>query len=118
MFKKILFKRELYHTSDFITKFSLKNFGGYRSNRLNHQYELEKGVYNKQKKETLKKHTQDFWEEQTKVENEWIQEFQRVQKEKKIRDENKYRTSFIRQSYMTYISIVNKHFNFFCRKKK
>jgi hypothetical protein len=69
----------------------------YRSNReLSKDFERERGEYNRAKKEMLKKHTQDFWEDQTKVENEWLENFTKLHKEKKFRDEAKLRNTIIK----------------------
>jgi hypothetical protein len=83
------------------------NFGMYRSNReLVKDFERERGEYNRAKKEMLKKHTQDFWEEQTKVENEWLENFTKLHKEKKFRDEAKLRNTIIKNSFVCYQNIV------------
>jgi predicted acetyltransferase len=80
----------------------------YRGNRgLTKEYERERGEYNRAKKEMLKQHTKDFWEEQTRVENEWLEDFIKTQKEKKIRDDAKLRNSIIMNSFICYENIVN-----------
>jgi len=85
------------------------NFGMYRSNReLSKDFERERGEYNRAKKEMLKKHTQDFWEDQTKVENEWLENFTKLHKEKKFRDEAKLRNTIIKNSFACYQNIVSK----------
>jgi hypothetical protein len=85
----------------------IKNFGMYRGNRgLTKEYERERGEYNRAKKEMLKQHTKDFWEEQTRVENEWLEDYIKTQKEKKIRDDAKLRNSIITNSYICYENIV------------
>jgi hypothetical protein len=70
--------------------------------------ERERGEYNRAKKDMLKKHTQDFWEDQTRVENEWLENFTKLHKEKKFRDEAKLRNTIIRNSFACYQNIVRK----------
>jgi hypothetical protein len=83
------------------------DFGIYRANReLSKEYEREKSEYKKATKEMRKQHTQDFWEQQTKVENEWIENFLKVQKEKKFRDDAKLRNTVIKNSFQCYENIV------------
>lgn len=89
-----------------LQKLSTKNFAIYRSGLLRKDYEKEKAVYNKEKKELMKKIQQEFWEEQTKVENEWLLNFLKVQKEKKRRDDAKLRSSIIKNSMICYSHIV------------
>lgn len=87
---------------------SIKAFGAYRSNpALSVPYEREKAEYKKARKEMNKKHIQDFWEEQTKVENEWLNEFMKEQKEKKRRDDAKMRTKLIKNAFKCYQNIVS-----------
>lgn len=87
-------------------KHTSKNFSIYRSGRLRKEYEKEKAVYNKEKKQMMKKIQQEFWEEQTKVENEWLLNFLKTQKEKKKKDDAKLRSSIIRNSMTCYLNIV------------
>jgi hypothetical protein len=84
-----------------------ESFGVYRGNReLSKEYEKEKGEYNRAKKVMLKQHTQDFWEEQTRVENEWVENFLKIQKDKKFRDDAKLRNTIIKNSFQCYQNIV------------
>jgi hypothetical protein len=76
------------------------------------QYELEREEYNQKMKEYRDMHRKTFWEEQTKVENAYIEEFLKTQKEKKIRDDDKLRTSVIRNSMACYNNIVKFFLNF------
>jgi len=87
-------------------KLSTKKFAIYRSGLLRKDYEKEKAIYNKEKKELMKKTQQEFWEEQTKVENEWLLNFLKIQKEKKKRDDAKLRSSIIKNSMICYSHIV------------
>ena len=77
-----------------------------RGNQLTRAFELERGSYKKAKNEYIKKHQRDFWEEQTKIENQRIEEFMVVQSEKKKRDDAKLRSSIIINSKRCYDSIV------------
>jgi hypothetical protein len=87
----------------------------YRGNpALSVPYEKERAIYKKEKKAMLKQHTQDFWEEQTKVENEWLQDFMKTQKDKKRKDDAKLRSSIIRNSFICYQNIVSKFFLINC----
>src|SRR5690242_8701199 len=91
-----------------ITNIYTKSFGMYRGNpALSVPYEKERAVYKKEKKEMLKQHTKDFWEEQTKVENLWLQDFMKTQSDKKKKDDAKLRTSIIKNSFKCYQNIVN-----------
>lgn len=93
------------------------NFGMYRGNReLSKDFERERGEYNRAKKEMLKKHTQDFWEDQTKVENEWLENFTKLHKEKKFRDEAKLRNTIIKNSFACYQNIVSKLYSYYFLK--
>lgn len=84
-----------------------KSFGATgRGNQLTKAFELERGAYKKAKNEYIKKHQRDFWEEQTKVENDRIEEFMKVQQEKKKRDDAKLRSSIIINSKRCYDSMV------------
>jgi hypothetical protein len=84
----------------------VKNFAINRSGMLRKEYEKEKAIYNKEKKVLMKKIQKEFWEEQTKVENDWILNFIKSQKEKKRRDEAKLRSSIIKNSMVCYENIV------------
>ena len=100
--------------SNILISYPMMDFGMYRSNReLSKEYEKEKGEYNRAKKDMLKKHTQDFWEDQTKVENEWLENFQKLHKEKKKRDDAKLRNTIIKNSFACYQNIVCYNFYFF-----
>jgi hypothetical protein len=85
---------------------SFKNFAIYRSGQLRKEYDKEKGVYNKEKKAMIKRIQQEFWEEQTKVENLWLLDFLKTQKEKKRKDDAKLRSSIIKNSMVCYNNIV------------
>ena len=89
-----------------LQKLSAKKFAINRSGLLRKDYEKEKAVYNKEKKQLMKKIQQEFWEEQTKVENEWLLNFLKIQKEKKKRDDAKLRSSIIKNSMICYSHIV------------
>ncbi len=93
-----------------IQKIIHKSFGTGRGGQLTKAYEVEKSQYKKLKNEYIKKHQKDFWEEQTKVENERIEEFLKVQGEKKKRDDAKLRSSIIINSKRCYESIVKINF--------
>lgn len=102
MFKNIFCKNQsLFQTLE-------KSFGTGRGSQITKAYEQEKGEYKKMKNEYIKKHQKDFWEEQTRIENERIEEFMSIQKEKKHRDDAKLRSSIIINSKRCYDSIVIK----------
>jgi len=84
-----------------------KSFGSTgRGNHLTRAFELERGAFKKAKNDYIKKHQRSFWEEQTKVENDRIEEFLNVQKEKKRRDDAKLRSAIIINSKRCYESMV------------
>ena len=58
-------------------------------------------------KDYRKKHQKEFWEEQTKVENKYIEEFMTIQKQKKIKDDALIRSRIIRNSMICYNNIVS-----------
>jgi len=100
MFKKIFNKLNIYSIFQ-------KSFGSTgRGSQLTRGFELERAAYKRAKNEYIKKHQTDFWEEQTKVENERIEEFIKVQKDKKKRDDSKLRSSIIINSKKCYESMV------------
>lgn len=82
-----------------------------RGNQLTRAFELERSTYKKAKNEYIKKHQKDFWEEQTKVENDTIEEFMNIQKEKKRRDDAKHRSAIIINSKRCYETMVIKTFS-------
>ena len=85
-----------------------KSFGAYRGNpALSREFENDRAEYKKLRKEANKQHTNDFWTEQTKIENEFLENFEKIQKEKKVRDDAKLRTSMIKSSFQIYSQIVN-----------
>lgn len=90
-------------------QFIIQKAFGYtgRGNKLTKIYEKEVATYKKTKNEYIKRHQQEFWEEQTRIENQRIEEFMTIQKEKKRRDDDKLRTSIILNSKRCYDSIVN-----------
>jgi hypothetical protein len=108
IFRKSFLNSNISHNPQLfnLRKLPAKNFAIYRSGLLRKDYEKEKAVYNKEKKELMKKIQQEFWEEQTKIENEWILNFLKTQKEKKKRDEAKLKSSIIKNSMICYNNIV------------
>lgn len=104
MFKNLFSKNS--YINHIIKGNSNKFFSSGRGSQLTKNYEKEIGEYNKLKKNYLKKHREDFWEEQTKVENNTIDEFYSVQKQKKKNDDAKLRTSVIINSYRCYENMV------------
>ena len=88
-----------------------KSFGATgRGNQLTRTFEVERAAYKKAKNEYIKKHQKDFWEDQTRVENNRIEEFMKVQQEKKRRDDAKLRSSIIINSQRCYESMVLKFY--------
>jgi hypothetical protein len=77
-----------------------------RPNPLTVDYDIEKAEFDKNMKEYRKKHQKEFWEEQTKIENKYIEEFLETQKKKKIKDDAKERSRIINHSYVCYQNIV------------
>lgn len=100
MFKSLLKSQNI----QLIIKKSFGTTG--RGNQLTRAFELERAAYKKTKNEYIKKHQREFWEEQTKVENNRIEEFMKIQQEKKKRDDAKLRSSIIINSKRCYDSMV------------
>jgi hypothetical protein len=106
MFKAI-FKKNIQEIN-FVNniKLSNKNFSYNKRTNLTVEYEIEKAEYEQKMKEYRQRHKQEFWEEQSRIENKWIEEFMKTQKEKKKRDDAKLRTTIIRNSMACYNNIV------------
>jgi hypothetical protein len=84
-----------------------KEFGAYRDNvAITKEYQKEKSQYKNLRKQMNKQHINDFWTEQTKVENDWLEDFFKIQSEKKRKDDAKLRNTIIKNSYAIYSSIV------------
>jgi hypothetical protein len=101
MLKSIIFKTlKPNYTSQIIKPFSM-----YRSNGLQKEYEKEKAEYNKQKKETIRNHQKQYWEEQTKIENDYLEEFTIANKRKKMILDGKHRNGMIKNAMLCYKNI-------------
>jgi hypothetical protein len=108
MFKSLISKNS-YLNNNYKINIFLKismNFSSGRGSQLTKNYEKELGEYKKLKKNYIKRHQKEFWEEQTKVENNTIEEFYSIQKEKKKNDDAKLRTSIIINSHRCYENMV------------
>jgi hypothetical protein len=75
-------------------------------NRGQKQNEIERCEYKKLMKEYRKEHKRKFWEVQTKIENKYIEDYREQQKQKEIRDMQKYRTSVCKISMHTHNHLV------------
>jgi hypothetical protein len=103
-----------------IYKITSQCFSYRRRTNLTEQYEIEKAEYEKKLKEYRQKHREDFWAEQSKIENKWLEEFMKTQKEKKRRDEDKLRSSIIKNSMACYNNIkrmIEEHQAFLAKQK-
>jgi hypothetical protein len=81
-------------------------FSTRRRTNLTDQYEIEREEYEKKMKEYRQRHREEFWAAQSEIENKWIEEFLKTQKEKKVRDDAKLRSTIIRNSMACYNNIV------------
>ncbi len=85
-----------------------KYFGKYRGNpALSIQYEQDIKEYKKSRKEMQMQHINDYWTEQTQIENEYIKDFNKIQKEKKRNNDARLRTRIIKNSFTIYQNIVS-----------
>ena len=84
----------------------LKNFSTGRGTKMNKEFEKDIKEYKKAKNETMKSHRMEFWEEHTKTENLWLEEFLKTGREKKQLDDAKHRNSIIKNSFICYNEMV------------
>ena len=69
-------------------------------------YEIERAKYYKDLKEYRKKNQRLFWENQTNIENDYIEKHYEEFNKKHYRDQAKFNNSIIRDAMKTYINIV------------
>lgn len=69
-------------------------------------YEKERAEFKIKMKETRAKITKEYWDEQTRIENNWLEEHNMRLKEMKIRNDARERNSIIRNSFVCYEMMV------------
>lgn len=80
--------------------------------RLN-QYDKERIAYTRLVKEYRKKNIKTYWEKQTQIENDYIDNYDKQQEKKRLDDLMRFRTSIAKISYATRRNLVR----FFKRRK-
>jgi len=96
---------------NFIPKFRLFNLSTKnRASRKNclimKEYETERTEFNKKFKDTRKNIQKNYWEAQSKIENEWLENYVKEITDKKYRDDARQRNSIITNAFVCYESIV------------
>ena len=79
----------------------------YRKSDIIQDYDKEMVVYKKNLKEARKLNQRLFWENQTQVENEFIEEHREIQANKHYRDTAKFNNSIIKDAMKTHRNIVS-----------